>query len=142
MVELLMSALKRREMPAGGFTLIEVMVSLTILSIGILVLGGLLLRSSRTAEAASGVSYQTSIMAAEIGRYDAIPFSQLAAGTTCTTSTALPLPHTLCTTITNVSAKVRQVTVKVTPTNTAIPADSVIFERSISGYASNPLKLN
>ena len=142
MVELLIPALKPRDTRAGGFTLIEVMVSLTILSIGILVLGGMLLRSSRTAEAASGVSYQTSIMAAEIARYDALPFSQLAAGTTCTTSTSLPLPHTLCTTITNISAKVRQVKVKVTPTATNIPADSVIFERSISGYASNPLKLN
>lgn len=125
-----------------GFTLIEVMVSMTILAIGILVLSGLLLRSSRTAEAASAVSYQTAIMAAEIGRYDALPFTQLAAGTTCTTVTASPLPHDLCVTITNLSPKVRQVTVKVTPTGpTTIPADSVMFERSISGYPSNPLDL-
>lgn len=122
-----------------GFTLIEVMVSMTILAIGILVLGGLLLRSSRSAEAASGVSYQTAIMATEIARYDAVPFSQLAAGTTCTTVTGPPLPHQLCTTITNVSAKVRQVKVKVTPTAANIAADSVLFERSISGYAVNPL---
>ena len=129
--------------PSGaprGFTLIEVMVSMTILSVGILLLSSLLLRSTRTAEAASAVSYQTAILAAEIGRYDALPFTQLAAGTTCTTVTASPLPHEMCVTITNVSAKVRQVMVKVTPTApTTIAADSVMFERSISGYATNPL---
>ena len=123
-----------------GFTLIEVMVSMTVLAVGILVLTSLLVRSSRTAEAASAVSYQTAILAAELGRYDAIPFTLLAAGTTCTTSTAAPLPHELCITITNVSANVRQVKVKVTPTApTTITADSVVFDRSISGYPANPL---
>jgi prepilin-type N-terminal cleavage/methylation domain-containing protein len=125
---------------ARGFTLIEIMVSMTILAVGILFLSSLLLRSSRTAEAASTVSYQTAVLAAELGRYDAIPFSQLAAGTTCTTSTASPMPHDLCVTITNVSANVRQVKVKVTPTGpTMIAADSVVFDRSISGYPANPL---
>jgi prepilin-type N-terminal cleavage/methylation domain-containing protein len=123
-----------------GFTLIEVMVSITILAIGILLLGGLLVRSSRTAEAASAVSYQTTAMAAEMGRYDALPFAQLVAGTTCTAVTARPLPHDLCITITNVSANVRQVKVKVTPTgNPLLQADSVMFDRSITG---NPTPLN
>ena len=123
----------------AGFTLIEVMVSITILAIGILVLGGLLARSSRAAEGASAVSYQTSVMAAAMGRFDALPFSQLAAGTTCATETAAPFPHTLCTTVTVVSPKVMQVKVKVTPTNTGTAADSVMFERSISGPADDPL---
>lgn len=125
----------------SGFTLIEVMVSVTVMAFGILMLGTLMLRSSRSAEAASSASYQTAIMAAEIGRYDAVPFSQLVAGTTCTTSTAAPLPNTLCTTVTTLSAKVKQVKVKVTPTLSSIPADSVMFERSISGFASNPFNL-
>jgi len=126
----------------SGFTLIEIMVSVTVMAFGILLLGSLLLRSSRSAEAASAASYRTALMAAEMGRYDAIPFSSLAAGTTCTTSTAAPLPNTLCTTVTSLSAKVMQVKVKVTPTLSSIPADSVMFERSISGFASNPFKLN
>jgi prepilin-type N-terminal cleavage/methylation domain-containing protein len=116
-----------------GFTLIEVMVSITILAVGILVLGGLLARSSRAAEGVSAISYQTSIMAAAMGRFDALPFDQLAAGTTCTTETAAPFPHTLCTTVTSVSAKIIQVKVKVTAANTLTPPDSVMFERSISG---------
>jgi prepilin-type N-terminal cleavage/methylation domain-containing protein len=117
-----------------GFTLIEVMVSVTILAVGTLVLGSLLARSARTAEAASAVSYQTAIMAASLGRLDALPFDQLAAGTTCDTVTTSPLPRIRCTTITNVSTKVRQVKVKVSPIgNPLVLPDSVIFDRSISG---------
>jgi prepilin-type N-terminal cleavage/methylation domain-containing protein len=122
-----------------GFTLIEVMVSITILAIGILILGGLLARSSRAAEGVSSISYQTSIMAASVGRFDALPFTQLAAGTTCTTETAAPFPHTLCTTVSTISAKVKQVKIVVTPANAQTPPDSVMFERSISGNADDPL---
>jgi prepilin-type N-terminal cleavage/methylation domain-containing protein len=121
-----------------GFTLIEIMVSITILAIGVLALGTLLVRSSRTAEAASAVSYQTAIMAKNVAYYDALPFDQLVAGTTCVTSTAQPLPHTLCTTIATVSTKVKSVKVKLTPTSTMMTADSTMFERSISGFG-NPL---
>ena len=105
MVELLMTSPTQRSRQTG-FTLIEVMVSVTILAVGVLVLGGFLLRSSRTAEAASAVSYQTSVLAAQVARYDAMPFDQLVAGTTCTTVTNGQLPHALCTIVTDVSPKV------------------------------------
>jgi prepilin-type N-terminal cleavage/methylation domain-containing protein len=139
MVELLMTR-SQASRQTGGFTLIEVMVSVTILSVGVLVLGGFLLRSARTAEAASAVSYQTAIMAAEVGRLDAIPFDLLAAGTVCDTVTTSPLPRIRCTVITNVSTKIRQVKVRVTPTgNPLLRPDSVLFDRTISGNGT-PLK--
>ena len=135
-----MSQVKAGGAGRKGFTLMEIMVSMMILAVGIMVLGGFLMRSSRTAEAASAISYQTAAIAAEMARYDALPFAALAAGTTCTTVTAAPLPHTQCVTITNLSAKVRQVKIKVTPANALTQPDSVMFERSISGFATNPLK--
>ena len=121
-----------------GFTLIEVMVSITILAIGVMVLGGLLLKSSRTAEAASSTSYVTTLLAQQVGYYDAIPFDQLVDGTTCTTTTTYPVPNTLCVIISTISAKVKQVKIRLQPTNTTIPADSTAFERSKSGFG-NPL---
>ena len=117
-----------------GFTLIEVMVSLTIVAVGVLALGGLLVRSVRTAEAASAVPLQTATLATEAGRLDAVPFDLLVAGTTCDTVTAMPFPQIQCATISDISAKLRQVKVVVTPTGQPpLPADSVMFERSISG---------
>jgi prepilin-type N-terminal cleavage/methylation domain-containing protein len=130
-----MSTTARR---ATGFTLIEVLVSVTILATGMLILGGLMIRSARSAEAASVVSYQTAIMAAEAARFDAIPFAALTAGTGCDTVIAPPLPRIRCTTVADINAKLKRVTVKVTPTNNALlRPDSVMFERSTGN--SSPL---
>jgi Tfp pilus assembly protein PilV len=113
--------------------MVEVLVSITVLAVGSLVLGGLLVRASRSAEAASSVSYQTAAMAAEVARLDALPFTALAAGTTCDTTTVAPLPRIRCSTITDVSPKVKMVKILVTPTdNPMVLADSVMFERSVT----------
>lgn len=123
-----------------GFTLVEVLVSMTVLSLGLVALGALLVRSARQATAASSTVYQTAALSEEVARLGAMPFASLAAGTTCVTVTAHPLPHTRCTTITDVSAKVKTVKVKVTPSgNPLLSADSTMFERSIAGPATPPL---
>jgi prepilin-type N-terminal cleavage/methylation domain-containing protein len=123
-----------------GFTLIEVLVSITILALSTLALATLLARSSRQATAAATSVYQTAALTEEVGRLGAMPFSLLAAGTTCVTVTAHPLPHTRCSTVTVVSAKQKTVMVKITPTgNPLLGADSTMFERSISGDAVPPL---
>jgi prepilin-type N-terminal cleavage/methylation domain-containing protein len=123
-----------------GFTLIEVLVSITILSLSTLALATLLARSSRQATAAAAGVYQTAALSEEVGRLGAMPFTSLAAGTTCVTVTTRPLPHTRCTTITDITAKRKTVKVKVTPSdNPLLVADSTMFERSISGDAVPPL---
>lgn len=123
-----------------GFTLIEILVSITILSLSTLALATLLARSSRQATAASASVYQMAALTEEVGRLGAMPFAALAAGTTCVTVTARPLPHTRCSTITTTSAKTKTVKVVVTPSgNPLLVADSAMFERSISGDAVPPL---
>jgi prepilin-type N-terminal cleavage/methylation domain-containing protein len=124
----------------SGFTLIEIMVSIVILSVGSLALGTLLVRGARAATAAAAVTYQTAALSGEVGRMSALPFSQLPAGTTCVNVTAGPFLHTRCAVVVDVSAKVKRVTVTVTPTPpTNLTAVSSSFERSISGNAVDPL---
>ena len=123
-----------------GFTLVEVLVSMTVLSLGLALLGTLLVRSARQATAASSVVYENAALTKEIGRLGAMPFAALAAGTTCTTVTAHPMPHQICTTITATNPKRKTIKVKVTPSgNPLLKADSTMFERSISGNAVPPL---
>jgi prepilin-type N-terminal cleavage/methylation domain-containing protein len=123
-----------------GFTLVEVLVSMTVLSLGLALLGTLLVRSTRQATAASSVVYENAALTEAVTRLGALPFASLAAGNVCTTVTAHPLPHQLCTTITSVNPKRKTVKVKVTPTgNPLLRADSTMFERSISGDAVPPL---
>jgi prepilin-type N-terminal cleavage/methylation domain-containing protein len=133
-------ARSQRDSHRRGFTLVEVLVTITLISTGILVLGGMLLRSARAAEAASAVSYQTAAMASEVARLDALPFTALAAGTTCDTLAVAQLPRIRCSIVAVVSPKVTRVTVRITAIgNPLVPADSVIFERSISGPVVPPL---
>jgi prepilin-type N-terminal cleavage/methylation domain-containing protein len=127
----------------GGFTLVEVMVSMTLLSVGSIALGSMLFRATRQATATSAAAHQTAELAGEVSRMDALPFELLAAGTTCE-NIATP-PATRCTTINNVSAKVKQVTVVVTPSgNPLLQPITTSFTRTKSGNASgtNPLKTN
>jgi prepilin-type N-terminal cleavage/methylation domain-containing protein len=125
----------------GGFTLVEVMVSMTMLSVASLSLGTLLFRAARMANATSAGSYQTATLAGTAGRLDAVPFDSLAAGTSCNTVTANPFPHTQCTTVNNVSSKVKTVIIVVTPSgNVLMHPDTTIITRTKS-VASNPLNM-
>jgi prepilin-type N-terminal cleavage/methylation domain-containing protein len=126
--------------PTGGFSLVEVLVSMTILSGASAAMGTLLIRATRAAGATSSAAHQTAAMSGSVARLDVLPFDALVAGTTCVTVTAAQFPHTECTTILNVSAKIKQVTVVITPTgNTLLQPVTTSFRRTISGNG-NPLK--
>jgi prepilin-type N-terminal cleavage/methylation domain-containing protein len=127
----------------AGFTLVEVLVSLVILSVSTVALSALLLRSARQATAASSLVYQTAALTSEVGRLGALPFDQLAAGTTCVNVTTGPFLHQRCAVIVDLSAKSRRVTVTVTPTGpTNLVAQSTAFERSIAGTSNGTNPLN
>jgi prepilin-type N-terminal cleavage/methylation domain-containing protein len=130
---------RRATSKAGGFTLVEVLVSLTLLSVASVALGSMLFRVTRHAGAASTGSYQTAMISGEISRLGATPYDLLAPGTTCVSVTQ-PFPGTRCTTINNISPKVKEVTVVVTPSgNPLLQPITSTFTRTISGNG-NPLK--
>jgi prepilin-type N-terminal cleavage/methylation domain-containing protein len=127
--------------PTGGFTLVEILISMTILSIGSLAMGSMLFRAAHQATLTATTAHQSAAMGSAVGRLDVLPFDQLpAAGTSCVTVTAPEFPHTVCTTVLNESAKIKLVTVVITPTGNALlhPVTSS-FRRTISGNG-NPLK--
>ena len=125
----------------GGFTLVEILVSITILSIASLSMGTMLFKAAHQATLTSTASHQTAAMTGAVSRLDVLPFDNLpAAGTTCVTVTTVEFPHTVCTTILNISAKIKEVTVVVTPTgNALLHPVTTTFRRTISGNG-NPLK--
>ena len=130
----------RMSQPTGGFTLIEVLVSMTILSVASLAMGTLLVRATQAAGATSSAAHQTAAMSGAVARLDVLPFDALVAGTTCVTVTTVEFPHTECTTINDISSKVKLVTVVVTPSgNVLMQPVTTSFRRTISGNG-NPLK--
>jgi prepilin-type N-terminal cleavage/methylation domain-containing protein len=131
----------RRTRKTKGFTLVEVLVSMSLLSVASLALGSMLFRAARQANAASQSAYQTASLAGRVSQLQALPFDQLPAqGTNCVTLST-PIAGTQCTTVNNVSAKVKQVTVVMTPSgNPLLHPITTSFTRTISGNANNPLK--
>lgn len=128
--------------PTGGFSLVEVLVSMTILSVASLAMGSLLVRATRAAGATSSEAHQTAAMSGTVARLDVLPFDALTAGTTCVTITAAEFPYTQCTTINNVSSKVKLITIVITPSGNALMRPvTTSFRRTRSGFANgNPLK--
>jgi prepilin-type N-terminal cleavage/methylation domain-containing protein len=124
----------------GGFTLIETMVAMVILSVTAVTLAPLMLRSARTATSAAASVHQNAVLSTEVGRLGALPFDSLPTGTTCVTVTTPPLPHTRCTTVNSISSKVHEFIVIITPSgNSLLKPDTVRFERT---KASNGSPLN
>jgi prepilin-type N-terminal cleavage/methylation domain-containing protein len=121
-------------MSRKGFTIIEAAVALVLLSIGASALGAILLRASRTAVVASSTVQATALMNSEVSRLNALPFDSMATGTSCVTVSTPPYPHTRCTTVNNLSSKVHEVNVIVTPSGNALMRpDTVKFRRSKAG---------
>ena len=72
-----------------GFTMVEVLVALVLVSICSIGLGRLMFEAARMARVSGSMTYQTAAMSAEVARLDAVPFDSVASGTTCTTMTKI-----------------------------------------------------
>jgi type II secretory pathway pseudopilin PulG len=115
----------------GGFTIVEILISLVILSFGAVVLGQLMFQGSRASRVRSTATYRTATLTQEVERLGVIPFDSVIVGSSCTTVSAAPFPHSLCTTVTNISTVSRQATVIVTPTGgDALPPDTAVLVRT------------
>jgi prepilin-type N-terminal cleavage/methylation domain-containing protein len=124
----------------AGFTLVEILVSMTILSVASLGLGTLLFRAARQAEATSSASYNSAAITQQVSQLQVLPFDALIAGTTCETVADPAFPYESCVTIVNVNSKIKEVTVVITPSgNGMLQPVTSSFRRTISGNGK-PLK--
>jgi prepilin-type N-terminal cleavage/methylation domain-containing protein len=132
--------MKRSPFPssAAGFSLVEIMVAMVVLSLTALSLAPLMLRASRTGKSAEAMLYEQAVLSTEVGRLNALPFDVLSTGTTCQTISTAPLAHTRCTTVTSVSSTVYRVMVVVTPSGSGLKPDTVTFDRT-EASTYNPL---
>ena len=83
-----MSARAQLSQEANGFTLVEIMVSLVLLSFASVVIGKQMFLAASAARANGTIVYRTAAITGEVSRLDAIPFDSLTAGTS-----ASPFPR-------------------------------------------------
>jgi prepilin-type N-terminal cleavage/methylation domain-containing protein len=118
-----------------GFSLIESVVALIVVGATLVVLAPVLFHVANQRVEDEGVTEREAALRSEANRLSLLTFTSLDAQAGCTNVSG-DLPHSRCVTITTVSAYERTVKVKITPTNTLVPKDSVVFTRT--NVRSNP----
>ncbi len=114
---------------ARGFSLIEIMVAMTILAITLAGFAGLTFQYLRRVRTLDGRVAELALMAEQAQRMTVLPWDSLDSRAGCTTIAGGSLPHTRCIGVTNVVAGRKLIQIVVTPTNTALKPDTVLFHR-------------
>ena len=124
-----------------GLGLVEIMVTITILSVVLLALGSLMFQASRDMNHSAAVSYRSAAQQSAASWAIMLPWDSLHAPpggpVGCLTDTTAKLIYTRCTTLVTVSPKQKRVTVAITPTGLLkAKPDTVIVERVMPVPAS------
>lgn len=123
---------QRRE----GFTLVEVVVAMTLLSIVLVSLSGLVYRTARQAITATALSGRQAVAVEAVNRFATLPFAQLAGNAGCSNVTRGPNVFARCIAV-SVTGNRAAVTVTVTPPDDT-PAWETRFVR-VGPPPTNPL---
>jgi type II secretory pathway pseudopilin PulG len=128
-------AATRRAQRVAGFVLAEIIVSMLLVAIGVMAIGTLMLRASRTSAGSATSIYLSTAASAEAARIAALPYDVVAGlGSSCVSVTTPPQPYQRCTAVTSVSSTVVSARIIVTPTGNTLPRpDTVVVVRSKTG---------
>lgn len=118
-----------------GFTLVEVMVAITLLAIVLIGLTQMTFVLARRTVAASVAATRSAILTEEVNRLSALPYGQLVSQEGTVTVDEPPLPYKRIITI-DKSTSPHEITVSIVPLNTAYQSQSVVIKR-LPGF-SNP----
>ena len=124
-----------------GFSVLEVLVALVILSVAMIGLGGMLTHAALTATQISARGARAAIEIQHLNRLAALPYDVLDSQVGCVTANTQPFPHTRCIAINNVGggSGAKQLRLIIAPLVARIKADTSYLTRS-KGTA-NPLAL-
>lgn len=128
----------RRRAPGrrAGFTLIEAMVTLSLLCFVVAVLGPLLLRMSRQSSNVTASQYRTAAMVTASSWMLSRPASQLVAA--CTVDSTPAFQHTTCSTLTDTLPSLRRVRLVVTPADSLLTAPDTLTLYRVNAQFTNP----
>ena len=118
-----------------GFILLEVMVALTLLALVLTPLAAMVFKITSRSHGIVGGSYRNAVLLDEVNYLESLHYDSLATGTTTTSVTAAPYPHTTKVVISEVwktdVGKLKKVKIVITPTNSLYRPDSAQFMRSM-----------
>ncbi len=114
----------------GGFSLVEVLVAITLLSVVLLGVSRLTFVMARRFYSLSGGAARGGIVAQQMNQFTAMAFDSLKSRAGTITVNRPPLPYTRVVTVDSLSPKLRRVTIVITPLNTVFRPDTLIIQRT------------
>jgi prepilin-type N-terminal cleavage/methylation domain-containing protein len=126
-------------MTRRGFSLVELLITMAVLSIALVVLVPVTRRVASLSNQSTGRTQRLAALSGEVQRVEALPFDSLTVGTTCRQAGS-SAPYTTCMTVTAVNDRTRLIVVSVAPIGVQVGPDTTVVERSRGGGA-NPLNL-
>jgi prepilin-type N-terminal cleavage/methylation domain-containing protein len=119
--------MKRNE---GGFSLIEMLVAITLLAICLVGVAQVTFIMARRAYANSGGQARGAILSQQVNQFAALPFDSLKGKAGTVTVNKPPMPYTRKITVDSLSPTLVRVTIIVTPTNIVFKPDTLVLQRS------------
>jgi prepilin-type N-terminal cleavage/methylation domain-containing protein len=120
----------RRRAARAGFSLVEVMVGLTLLAIALTSVAALDYNVMRRTLEVSRGSYANATVLRQVNRFLSLPYDSLDAHAGCLTVSTGPAPNTACATVSQVNTGLKQVRIIVTLTGTVARPDTILLNRS------------
>ena len=119
-----------------GFILMEVIVAMTLLALIMTPLAAMVFKVTARNHRTVGNTYRNAVLMHHVNLLEAIPYDSLAEGSSVSTVTTKPYPHTVNVTVDEYwekwQLKAKRVTMVITPTNILYKPDTVKFVRSSS----------
>lgn len=113
-----------------GFSLVEVIVAMLLLSIAISALASLTFSVSQHAVKVSGGAFRNAVLMHEVNRLETLPYDSLPVATVSTGVTTGPYKHNRVVTIAEPATAVKTVQIVITPLNTRFRPDTIKFTRT------------
>jgi type II secretory pathway component PulJ len=121
-------------------SLIEVVVAMTLFALVMTGVAALTTQVARSAQFSSVATQRSAALAIGVNQLEALPYDSLPSRQGCKDVASTDFPRRECVSVTNVAPHVRRVQFTVTPANSALRPDTIIFDRG-RPTPRNPLNL-
>ena len=119
----------------SGMSLIEVVIALTIMSIALIALGGLMFQVAQQTRDSAAATYRTAAAQRGSSWIQALPWDSLKGAAGCTADSCGSLAYNRCITVADSTVTVKLVTMVITPTGvfTARPDTLTVYRNKPRG---------
>lgn len=115
---------------SGGFTLVESLLALIMVSVVLMLMAPAIFHVANERVTVDAAGRREALLRGQFNRMASLPFANLDAQAGCTNVATPLLPHQRCITVTSLSTVERRIQIKITPTSTLVPKDSVQLTRT------------